>query len=114
MDILIQDRIMGLIEWAEGSGRGGAAKARLSKRRPLDLLYVGDADECDNKHMVPLNRITNRYAARYQQRMHSMSSFATKGVSVSTTRSPTSTDSVSTDNISVTDRHLARLAGGDE
>ena len=46
--------------------------------------------------------------------MHSMSSFATKGVSVSTTRSPTRTDSVSTDNISVTDRHLARLADGDE
>jgi hypothetical protein len=46
--------------------------------------------------------------------MHSMSSLAAKGVSSSTTLSPTDTDSWFNDNISVTDRHLAQLAGGDE
>jgi hypothetical protein len=43
--------------------------------------------------------------------MHSMSSLAAKGVSSSTT--PNS-DSWFDDNISVTDRYLAQLAGGDE
>jgi hypothetical protein len=46
--------------------------------------------------------------------VHSMSSFAAKGVLICFVLSLTTTDSYSIDNTSVTDRYLAQLAGEDE